>query len=106
LVFDMVDSIESVSGISNILEAVIETSMISVWREMEGNADIKTNIKKKLMEEEEEEKFLLESQSRAERRMRQEVAKRKWLSSQEEKDMNVLAARLTNMAVSNEPEGL
>jgi hypothetical protein len=52
---------------------------------MEANADIKTRIKRKLMEEEVEEKFLLDAQTRAERRMRQEVAKSKWLSSQEEK---------------------
>ena len=37
--------------------------------------------------------------------MRREIARSKWLSSQEEKEMNVLAASLTNMAVSpNEPE--
>ena len=46
LVVDMVDSIESVSVINSIMEAVIKTSCVegmtrSVWREMECNADLK-----------------------------------------------------------------
>ena len=90
MVVDMVDGIESVSVINSIMETVIESSCVegmtrSVWREMECNAELKLSIKKKLMEEEEEEKFLLEAQSGAERRMRQEIARSKWLSSQEEK---------------------
>ena len=46
MVVDMVDSTESVSVISSVMEAVIETSCVegmtrSVWREMECNADLK-----------------------------------------------------------------
>ena len=49
---------------------------------MEFNAEIKSNIRKKLEEEDKEERLLLEAQGRAERRMRQEVARSRWLSSQ------------------------
>ena len=110
MVISMVDSIESVSVVNNILEAVIDTSYVEgmtmcVWRKLDCNAELKVRIKKKLMEEEEEERFLLEAQGRAERRMRQEVARRKWLSSQEEKELNDLAASLTNLTVAaHEPE--
>ena len=66
---------------------------------MEFNAEIKSNIRKKLEEEDEEERLLLEAQGRAERRMRQEVARNRWLSRREEKAMNDLAASLINLTV-------
>ena len=49
LVIHVVDSIESVSGVNNIMDAVIGTSYVegvvmSVWRQMECNADIKISI--------------------------------------------------------------
>ena len=110
MIEDVVDSIESVSVINSIMETVIETSYVEgmtrrVWREMECNAGLKSSIKSKLMEEEEEERILMEAQRTAERRIRQEVARKNWLSSQEEKEMDKLAASLTSMAVSpDEPE--
>ena len=61
MIEDMVDSIESVSLVNNILEAVIDSSYVEgmtmcVWRKLDCNAELKVRIKKKLMEEEEEKK--------------------------------------------------
>ena len=85
MVIDVVDSIEAVSVVNNLMEAVIGTSYVegevmAVWRQIGCNAAIKSSIRKKLEEEDEEERLLVEAQGRAERRMKQEVAGNRWLS--------------------------
>ena len=56
MVTDVVDSIEAVSVVSNIVEAIIGTSyvereVLAVWRRMESNAALKSSIRRKLKEE-------------------------------------------------------
>ena len=85
MVIDVVDSIEAVSVASSIIESIIGTSyeegkVLAVWRRIKSNAEIKSRIKKKLEEEDDEERLLVEAQGRAERMMRQEVARKRWLS--------------------------
>ena len=85
MVTDVVDNIEAVSVVSNIVEADIGTSyvegeVLAILRQIERNDAVKSSIRKKLEEEDEEERLLVEAQGRAERRMRQEVARNRWLS--------------------------
>jgi hypothetical protein len=75
--------------VDGIIETILYASYVEcearvLWSKMEANKDIKRRIEMKIVEEEQEMKILLDAQVKAERMMRQEEARCRWLSTREE----------------------